>query len=87
MPAPLVATYLVANAAWVVTFGDQVLALEGHWVGSSLTLRNSIIAWASVASSGAGAIASPWSSSLKELEPLGSNSFHTVFSLGSSNHT
>ena len=28
MTAPILATYLVANAAWVVTFGDQVLALE-----------------------------------------------------------
>ena len=28
MPAPLVATYLVANAAWVVTFGDTILDLE-----------------------------------------------------------
>jgi hypothetical protein len=24
----IMATYLVANAAWVVTFGDQVLTLE-----------------------------------------------------------
>jgi len=28
MPAPLVATYLVANAAWVVSFGDTILTLE-----------------------------------------------------------
>ena len=28
MTAPIMATYLVPNAAWVVTFGDQVLGLE-----------------------------------------------------------
>ena len=28
MTSPLMATYLVANAAWVVTFGDQILQLE-----------------------------------------------------------
>jgi hypothetical protein len=28
MTSPLMATFLVANNAWVVTFGDQVLNLE-----------------------------------------------------------
>ena len=28
MTSPLVATFLVANNAWVVTFGDQILNLE-----------------------------------------------------------